>query len=171
MLLILFGLLGSGKNFVGEILRADYGFFFYDADTDIPPEMAEAIQHERIVPDAARDRFFVRVIEHLRELRQHEDRLTGAQALYREKHRQLIQTAFPDAQFILVESNPDLIARRLSHRQTGVVSIEYARKIAPLFEPPQVEHFRIDNTGDRETVKVQLDRILDTISTAEMKGH
>jgi gluconokinase len=48
MLLILFGLPGSGKNFVGRILQEDFGFLFHDADDDLPDEMREAIQSQQI---------------------------------------------------------------------------------------------------------------------------
>jgi gluconate kinase len=171
MLLILFGLLGSGKNYVGEILRDNYSMFFYDADTDLTPEMREAIQQERLVPDAVRDAFFAKVVEHLRRLRTREERLVCAQAMYREKHRQLIRAVFPDAQFILVQSRPDLIASRLRHRQSGVVSLEYARKIEPHFEPATLRHFVLDNTGDRAAIRLQLDRILNAIASSALKGH
>lgn len=171
MLLVLLGLLGSGKNYVGEIVRDDYGMFFYDADTDLTPDMREVIQQERLVPDAVRDAFFEKVVEHLKQLHAREDRLVCAQAMYREKHRELIQNAFPDAQFILVQSRPDLIASHLRHRKNGVVSIEYARKIEPSFEVPRLKHFGLDNTGDRAAVRLQLDPILRTIASSAMKGH
>lgn len=32
-LFVLFGPPGSGKNFVGDILAAKYGFLFYDSET------------------------------------------------------------------------------------------------------------------------------------------
>jgi gluconokinase len=171
MLFILFGLLASGKNYVGQILRDDYSLYFYDADTDLTPDMREAIRQERLVPDAVRDAFFENVIGHLKQLCACEERLVCAQAMYREKHRRLIQEAFPDAQFILVQLRPDLIANRLRHRQSGVVSLAYARQIEPYFEPATLRHFVLDNTGDRTAIRLQVDRILHTIASSVTKGH
>jgi shikimate kinase len=51
LLIILFGLSGSGKNYVGRILRDDFGFLFYDADTDLTPEMQDAIKRQMLIPD------------------------------------------------------------------------------------------------------------------------
>jgi shikimate kinase len=34
-LLVLFGLPGTGKTYVGKILEKDFGFFLHDGDTDL----------------------------------------------------------------------------------------------------------------------------------------
>lgn len=166
MLLILFGLLGSGKNYIGEILRDDYGMTFYDADTDLPPEMREAILRREIVPDEVRDRFFAVVVKRLAYLSQKDTPLVGAQALYKEKHRQLIQGAFPHARFILVQTTPELLESRLTRRNDRFVDLEYARKIAPLFEPPTLPHFVIVNDAGKPEIKRQLDRLLEAITAS-----
>jgi gluconokinase len=166
MLLIVFGMLGSGKNYIGEILSEDYGMTFYDADTDLPPAMREAIRKREFVPDAARDHFFDIVVERLKELKQKSPDLVCAQALYKEKHRGLIQRAFPEAQFILVESTLELVMERLAHRQDGFVDADYARKIAPLFEAPQLAHAVIVNVAGRAEVKQQIDQILAAIAAS-----
>jgi gluconokinase len=166
MLLILFGMLGSGKNYIGEMLSDDYGMMFYDADTDLPPEMREAIRKRDIVTDTVRDHFFDIVVARLAELQQQTPDLVCAQALYKEKHREQIKRAFPEARFILVESTPELVAERLAHRQDGFVDAEYARKIAPLFDPPRLAHTVIVNVAGRAEIKQQVDQILAAIAAS-----
>ena len=39
MLIILFGLSGSGKNFVGNVLVKHFGFYFWDTDDALLDEM------------------------------------------------------------------------------------------------------------------------------------
>lgn len=166
MLLILFGLLGSGKNYVGGVLRDDYGMTFYDADTDLPADMREAIVRREVVPDEVRDRFFSIVVERLAHLRLRHSQIAGAQALYKEKHRQLIHHAFPDARFILVQTASNVLEARLSRRNDRFVDVEYARKIAPLFDPPAIPHFVLTNDSGRHEIRTQLDRILEAISAS-----
>src|SRR5260221_5055291 len=47
VLVILFGLPGAGKSFVGEILRAEFGFEFHEADNDIPDDYRQLVLAER----------------------------------------------------------------------------------------------------------------------------
>jgi gluconokinase len=159
-LLILFGLSGAGKNYVGRILRDDYGMFFYDADTDLTPEMQDAISRQERISDAARDAFFEIVVERIRQLRSRERNLVVSQAIYKEKHRELILRNFPDAQFVWVQAPWDAITARLTQRNDTPSTLAYAQKIASLFEPPQIRHFVIDNIAGRDDVKRQIDAIL-----------
>src|SRR5690606_4548719 len=57
-LLVLFGIPGAGKTYVGRVLAADFGFHFRDVDQDLPDEMREAIVNKQPVTDAMRDAFF-----------------------------------------------------------------------------------------------------------------
>jgi len=160
MLLILFGLSGSGKNYVGRILRDEYGMHFYDADTDLTPAMQDAIRDQRVIPDAARDAFFQRLVERIEELRKREENLVVSQAIYKEKHREQILRSFPDAQFVWVRAPLDVIAQRLARRTDNPATLAYAEKILSIFEPPRIRHFALDNAGGREDVKQQIEQIL-----------
>ena len=68
MLLVLFGVPGSGKSFVGNILQEDFGFFHYEADDDLTPPIIDAIINNQSVSAEMRAVFFKRVCEHLRQL-------------------------------------------------------------------------------------------------------
>ena len=39
MIIYLYGLPAVGKNFIGELLKERYGFYFQDADKYLPKEM------------------------------------------------------------------------------------------------------------------------------------
>lgn len=45
MLLILFGLPGCGKNYVGEILQSSFGFYFYDGDDALTDDMRDCLNN------------------------------------------------------------------------------------------------------------------------------
>ena len=55
ILLILFGRLGCGKNFVGRALARHFGAFFYDADEDLTLAMRDAIQSQAPFTDEMRE--------------------------------------------------------------------------------------------------------------------
>src|SRR5688572_15751898 len=135
MLLVLFGVPGAGKSYVGHILQDSFGFTFHDADHDLPDDVRHALANKLPVTDDMRDRFFARVIASTARLRamletpsdespQDSDsplpegeglgvrvrpceRLVIAQAFMKERHRRLILDHFPDAQFVLIETEPD----------------------------------------------------------------
>ena len=161
--MILFGLSGAGKNFVGRILRDNYGFHFYDADDDLTPVMREAIAKREIFTDAMRAEFFAIVIERIRELRAHHDELVVSQAFFKEKYRRLVLETFPEARFVLVESSLEMIEARLGQRNSAA-GLEYARTILPAFEPPKHEHFILHNVAGGEEVKAQLSALLEAIT-------
>jgi gluconokinase len=160
MLLVLFGLSGSGKNYVGRLLRDEFGLFFYDADDDLLPEMRDAIRRQAVIPDHLRDKFFENLVVRIRELREQESRLVVSQAIYKEKHRELILRNFPDAQFVWVKASPEVIADRLSRRTDNPATLDYAQKILAIFEPPKIKHFVLDNGDGREEVRRQIEHIL-----------
>lgn len=159
-LFVVFGLLGCGKNYVGQVLHEDFGMFLYDADTDLTPEMLDAIRKQELISEPVRDAFFDKVILRIGQLRQRENRLVVCQALYKEKHRELILENFPDARFILVQTPPGLIAARLARRKGSPATLAYAQKIAPYFDPPALPHVVVDNSDGREYVHGQLEKIL-----------
>src|ERR1700722_6120517 len=99
MLIILFGLSGSGKNFVADILANRFNFHFFDADSVLPQEMRDCIKQKNMFTQAMRDRFTETIktnISHLERIHENKN-LVVAQALYKEKNRNEIQEAFPEA--------------------------------------------------------------------------
>jgi gluconokinase len=113
-----------------------------------------------------RDAFFEKVVDRIRQLREHESKLVVSQAIYKEKHRELILRSFPDAQFIWVQAPLNVIADRLGRRTDNPATLAYAEKILALFEPPQIRHFVLDNADGKDVVMRQIEAILACTSSA-----
>ncbi len=160
MILFLFGVPGAGKSFVGRILRDEFGFYFHDADHDLPDSMRGALATKQPVTDAMRDHFFERVVASMRRLAAQHERLAVAQTLMKDKHRRVIQAAFPQAHFIRVESPPDLIESRFLQRTSYLIDLEDARRISAQFEPPTLHHRVLQNVDGRGDVIGQLGALL-----------
>jgi gluconokinase len=159
MLIYLFGLPAAGKNYVGRVLVEEFGYTFYDGDLDLTPEMRNAVHDERPFTDAMRDLFYDTLIERIAELRAEHPALAFGQATFKERHRRRVAAAFPDVQFVLVVADEETRLARLS-RGENPVTVEYARRIAEFFEPPEHPHQVIVNEGDREEVVAQLGGLL-----------
>jgi gluconokinase len=163
MLLVLFGVPGAGKSYVGHILRDSFGFTFHDADHDLPDDMRHALANKLPVTDDMRDRFFSRVIASTARLSAANECLVIAQAFMKERHRRLILDHFPDAQFVLIETELDLILQRFQQRKSYLIDAEDALRIANTFEPPRIPHHVIQNSNGREAVVRQLCALLEIV--------
>ena len=147
MLLILFGLPGAGKSFAGQLLRDRFGFFFHEADDDIPEDYKRAVAAGQVVDDERRDAYHRHLLDRLAELHAAHPRLAVAVPLLRDRHRRWIQERFPDCVFILVQCEPARWRARLDNR-THTVSLDYAQKVISLYEPPTVPHITLDDTAE-----------------------
>lgn len=169
MILLIFGSAGVGKNFVGELLARDFAFQFYDADQDLTRDMVTAIRQQQTFTQAMRDDYATSMIKTLQKLSstlspQTQTNATArclqpdvalAQALPKESNRQQILRALPSAKFMYVDASVDITSQRLAQRNDWI-SLEFAAKIRAVFEPPRLPHVRLDNNGDINHIRQQL---------------
>lgn len=148
LFVILFGLPGAGKTFVGEVFRDKFDFFFHDGDEDLPDDMRQAIEGNKVLTDRMRDKFFKRLIERVEQLIAKHKALVLAQTFIEEKYRKLMISNFPEVRFILVETNTSLREMRLERRTRLRLDKAYARKMTKIFENPQIKHLKIINDVD-----------------------
>ncbi|MBZ0294616.1 MAG: AAA family ATPase [Anaerolineae bacterium] len=160
MLIILFGQPGAGKNFAGRIFAEDFGFTFYDADDDLPPEMRAAIQHKQIATDAMRAAHLVNIIARVAQLQALTSDIVVSGGFFKEKQRRAFVEAYPDARFVLVETALEIRRQRLRHRQHHLADLDYAEKIFAQFEPPQLTHAVLENDAGRAELKTQITQLL-----------
>src|SRR3989338_52516 len=104
MLIILFGLSGSGKNFVGEILAIEFHFHYWDAHSALPVDMREAIVNRQFFTQAMRDRFTALVIQKIFALQSQHQHLVVSLALYKEQNRIQLCSLFKEAAFIRIQA-------------------------------------------------------------------
>lgn len=151
-MLILFGLAGAGKTYVGTILQKYFGFYLYDGDNDLTGEMKKALVEQRVFTDAMRDVFFHNLIQSIAGVKKNHVRLAVSQTCIKEKYRLQILQAFPEAQFILIASDEKIRRQRLTRRKQ--YSFEknraYVRIMDDNFETPQIPHSVIENNREGE---------------------
>jgi gluconate kinase len=147
----LFGLAGVGKTFCGELIASRLGYFCYDLDADCTPAMREAISRGLPFTDAMRDEFFLIVCRRIEELKKLHRKLIVMQAVYKERHRALITSRFPDVRMVWVDAPQHLIEERLRSR-AGEASVEYANRIRANFEFPVDGPRLVNDTSEPEEI-------------------
>lgn len=166
MLLILFGLPGAGKNYVGRILAEDFGYHFHDGDDDLPTEMRTAIAQGQAATQAMRDAHTENIITHIAGLSADGADIAIAAAFFKERNRLQLLAQYPDARFVLVETTRDLLLERLARRTNHLADLAYAQKIFALFEPPQAHPYvTLRNVGNRAVVKRAMERVFAVLTT------
>lgn len=154
-LIILFGLPGTGKTYIGKILKKYFGFYFYDGDNDLTKEMIDAIKTKTVFTDQMRDRFFVILIKKIQSLKSKYQKLAVSQTFIKEKYRLQLLKKIPEAKFILIKTKNETREKRLIQRTDYPLDLEYARIMEINFGKPAIKHSVIVNDvdGDKEIKK------------------
>ena len=156
MKFLLFGKIGSGKSYVGELFQQEFGIAYHDADLDLPEVVKEAIRNHQAITEEMRDDFVERIIARIHQLSREHQHFCIAQALFKNRHRLQILTEFPELQMVWVRSDESLTAARLENRTGHVASLYYAQMVNPHFEEPTHDHLLIENTGDDSSLLHQM---------------
>lgn len=158
---ILFGLPGTGKTFIGKIFEKYFNYYFYDGDYDLTPEMKIAIKTKTVFTDQMRDVFFKILIDKIKSLTKKHKRLVVAQTFIKEKYRIDLLKKIPKAKFILIEAKKDIREKRLMERIDYPLDLEYARKMEGNFEKPKIDCQIIINDDDGgENIKEQIKKLI-----------
>lgn len=156
MLLVLFGYPGSGKSFIGKILENEYGFYHYEADRDLTPPIKEAILRNQPIPDQFRQDYFDVVFEQIKTLKGIHQRMVVTQTFTKNLEREWIHQHFPEAMFIWVKANPQIIKRRLAQRNDHLVNKTYANLATKKFDHPNIPYRVLENNCGEEQIRLQL---------------
>lgn len=160
-LIVLFGLPGTGKTFVGKIFEKYFGFYFYDGDNDLTGEMKEAIKTKTVFTDQMRDVYFNTLISKIQNLKSKYKKLAISQTFIKEKYRVSLLKEIPDTKFVLIETKKFIREKRLNKRADYPLDLEYARKMELNFDEPIIDHQKIfnNNEGD-ENIKRQIRKLI-----------
>lgn len=156
-LIVLFGLPGTGKTYVGKIFEKYFDYYFYDGDNDLTEEMKDAIKVQRVFTDQMRDVFFEKLIGIIQELKSKHKKLVVAQTFIKERYRVDLINKISETKFILIETKKVTREKRLTQRTDYPLEIEYAKKMVNNFDRPAINHLIIINNIDGdEDIKKQV---------------
>lgn len=154
-IIILFGLPGTGKSYVGKIFEKYFDYYFYDGDEDLTPEMKAAIKTKTVFTDQMRNIYFKILITKIQRLSKKHKKLVIAQTFIKEKYRINLLEKIPKTKFILVETKKEIREKRLLNRTDYPLDLNYARIMEMNFEKPEVKHKIIINDQEGEEVIIK----------------
>ncbi len=158
-ILIFFGKTGAGKDYVANLFAKEFGFYIYDADTDLTPEMIYAIKHQLEFTEEMRARYFEVVALRMNELLEINKKIVMTQGLFKNKNRHELMNIFPFAEWIWVEADENIIVERVLQRKS-LVTLEYARKINKFFEEPDFSCYKLLNNLGEPELMAQINAIM-----------
>lgn len=164
----LFGLSGSGKSYVGDVIARHTGWDIYHADEDITPAMKLALAESRPFTVAMRDEYFQLLAQKIRARQRPGKPLLVTQGAYKQYSRDFLQNQVPGLQFVWVDAPDALVVERLQHRQDGI-STRSAVALRGDFEPPS-GGLCIVNDKDQEHILSQFRACLTRFQQPEGAG-
>lgn len=124
MFIYLYGLPGAGKNFIGEIYKNKFNFYFKDADEYLPEKMKNKLKKgEHFTMEDVEEYHYI-IANKIYKLKKKYQNLVISQASLFIKHRQIIKNKNPSIEFIYINSDRNTIITRLNHRK-GYVTKKY----------------------------------------------
>jgi len=156
-IVFLFGLAGSGKTYIGDVLSKEFGIFHYHADDDITPAMRNALDKCQSFTDQMRDDYFELLVGKIRRLQCKHGKLIVSQAVYKQRHRDFLQEELPTMLMVHISCRDDVIQQRLQQRQVGA-AIQSVAALKQDFEFPDSGVLQITNNPESESISLQLER-------------
>ena len=138
---ILFGEMGSGKNYHGEKLSMNMGVEFLDGDTLLPEEMIERVSTFKPLSPEMIDNY---ITNHLAPAILNRSELVLAQALYMDKHRLFLRDFLEDQGYTVVFYwvKPKFWnnLKQIYSRPKGFKWVLYWLMNKPFFQKPSHDH-------------------------------
>lgn len=154
MIIILFGVAGSGKTAIGRSLAAELGWEFYDADQFHPVDNIEKLRQGIALTDEDRRLWLERLRELLVRLTgQGADAVLACSAL-KESYRRSLQLG-AEVKWVFLKGDYALIEERLRKRRGHFMNPELLRSQFETLQEPRAGALVVDvRSGIDEIIKV-----------------
>ena len=163
MLIVLFGLPGAGKTYAGKILKDHFGFSFYEGDRNITSLMKQRLKEQKLFTRPMRKTFFENLVQTISRKYSDHKKVVISQTFIKEAYRKQFLKHFPNAHFILVQTESKLREKRLRKRKS-INDILFLRKMTRAFEKPDIKHTILRNNEEGiKAVKQQLEKLLNKL--------
>jgi gluconokinase len=166
-LLFFMGLAGAGKTFTGRLIAEKLGYYSYDLDQDLIPEMRDAIATRTPFTNQMRGKYFDTVSKRISVLKSQHSNLIVMQAAYKEENRRRVSLDHPELTFVHVTAPEAMIVSRLRKRG-DTISPDYALNMAQGFEYP---HNAPELLNDTEDTLLLVQRFKDIWPLQAAPGH
>jgi gluconate kinase len=160
MIIYLYGLPATGKNFIGEIIKEKYNFYFQDADLYLPQNMKIKLRNKEHFTIEEVANYHEMIAHKIFELKSIHENLVISQASLFTEHREKIKKINPEVKFILVSADLETMLERIDKRR-GLVTKDYAIHLLKYLQISENDNI-INNNKDqtKETIIAQMEKML-----------
>jgi gluconokinase len=155
MIVIVMGVVGSGKTTVGSLLAAELGWQFDDADDFHPQSNVDKIRHGIALTDADREPWLEGLRSEINNwIAQHRNVVLACSALKRAYRKEL--EAGPEVRFVYLKGSASLIAERLRSRHGHFANEQIlSSQFDDLEEPENALTVPIDGTPQQIVAEIR----------------
>ena len=156
MIVILMGVSGAGKTTVGELLAAQLGWPFYDADGFHPPENVAKMSRGVALTDEDRWPWLEALADHIRAVDADGRSAVVACSALRASYRDRLLAASEDARVVYLKGSYELIDERLRARSGHFFDAGLlASQFEALEEPGDVIAVDVEQTPERVVAEIR----------------
>jgi gluconokinase len=154
MIVIVMGVVGSGKTTIGSLLAAELGWQFADADEFHPPSNVEKIRHGIPLTDADRQPWLERLRTEITQwIAAGSNFVLACSALTRAYRQEL--AVGPQVRFVYLKGSASLVAQRLRLRHGHFADEKIlASQFGDLEEPAQA--LTVEITGPPQQIVTEI---------------
>ncbi|MDM7922224.1 MAG: gluconokinase [Pyrinomonadaceae bacterium] len=145
MIVIVFGVAGSGKTTVGRLLAERAGFSFIDADDHHPPENIAKMRSGSPLTDEDREGWLTKLRTLLLDSEGAGHNVVLACSALKSAYREKL-TVSPAVRFVYLKADPNIIAARLAARPGHFMPANLIESQFATLEEPQSGVITIDAT-------------------------
>jgi gluconokinase len=135
MVILLMGVMGSGKTALGRALARELGGRFFDADDAHSPENRDRLARGEALDEADRAPWLREVARVLAQ--PHAEPLVVACSALRRRHRDLLRAACPDLRLVFLSPSVATLQRRLAARRDHFAAPTLLASQLATLEPPE----------------------------------
>lgn len=161
MIMILFGLAGAGKTYIGNLISKHYDFYHQDGDEWLTDDMSNYIIEKKLFTLSMRENFTEIMISKAKLLQKMNKNIVISQAFYLSQNRDEFSRHFPrkEVMFLEVRSTKNIIKSRIIKRN-NYVDYEYAASMEQYFEPIENGIILHNNKNGKSEILSQLTPII-----------
>lgn len=159
--IVVFGKPGAGKSYVADVIAHHFHYYSYNGDEALPDDMKKRVLEKSDVTRDMRERFVKNMITKVKRLSKIHTHIVLHQALIKEHMRETLLQQYPEALFLWVDCDHDILKKRYMKREYFNLGLGYLQVMINAFEEPQHIHTKIENTHDGpEKIMKQLKEVL-----------
>jgi len=136
VIIVLYGVSGSGKSHVGNLLARQLGWTFLDADDYHPPENIHKMKRGEPLSDVDRLPWLRTLADKISNLQDNHVHAVLACSALKQAYRDVLGVDNDTVVAVLLSGDPRLIERRLQQRQHAFMPVQLLRSQLAALEPP-----------------------------------